>query len=392
MRRYNFFAVDYVQVRGLSYTQAGLLMGICMLVAMGFTAPFMPYIMPKLGGASRTCLTGVLLYATSRFFIVPIGTIISPKPLFWLTLLLFMCSGVAFAGAEIGAGATIYCSMPPEMRYEANAVFLKYRVFGGLLGPALGGTLYQYGGFATPFSVGGMALLCTAMYFKEDLDGMPTTPQMPRGRSILTDWRVVLVMVQGVLFPGVMFSYILPYLAPLLLKNFSVTPVLYGLISICVFVAFIAGTSLAVRLKELLGVQRTMVAGAVLMLLGYFYAALFGDAHLSGAVLGTLMSSLGAAFPFVLAGPLMIAFATDAGVPDQSAATQVAITQVIVGGLARFIGPLLGGFSYDHAPGLRFVSLQAALISGIVVFGIAFLLLPYELQLPSAQPKPTVLI
>ncbi|KAG8463470.1 hypothetical protein KFE25_004981 [Diacronema lutheri] len=115
--------------------------------------------------SSRALLTScVLLQATltGLFAIVPL---IASTPPRWLALAiaLRLCQGVVATIYEVALSSLIMCSVKPTSVAAALGVQEAARGVGLMLGPALGGALFELGGFKLPFIACACALLALGL-------------------------------------------------------------------------------------------------------------------------------------------------------------------------------------------------------------------------------------
>lgn len=141
-------------------------------------------------GLRRPMLAGVLLSATATFLVF-----IAPN--FPLAVLARVLQGAASA-ATWTAGLALVAANYPTRRVEMMGYTLVGSTAGSILGPVLGGSLFEYGGFELPFMVAGALVILDGVlrFTLLPLDRADAAASAPL-RSLLTD-RTILMPALGV--------------------------------------------------------------------------------------------------------------------------------------------------------------------------------------------------
>ena len=167
--------------------------------------------------------------------------------------------------AGLAAVADVY---PPDRRGKALGTALSATAAGGLVGPALGGVLSDWGGYRLPFLVvGGLALadgLARAVLLDEPPrqvdEGRPSLRRLIGERSI---WVISGIVILG----ATLFSLMEPVIPPHLEVRLHASSTLIGLLFMGMWLGFGAASPLAGLISDRLGATRCMAIGLALMAL-----------------------------------------------------------------------------------------------------------------------------
>ena len=148
-------------------------------------------------------------------------------PSYPLLALARVCQGAASAGTWT-AGLALVAETYPTRRVEAMGYALVGSTAGSIVGPALGGTLFDWGGFSLPFMVTGALVVADAamriFLLPADRRGTQASPPL---RQLLTD-RAILVPAMAVVLAAFGWGIVEP-LFPEHAARFGMTPSVIGL-------------------------------------------------------------------------------------------------------------------------------------------------------------------
>ena len=143
-------------------------------------------------------------------------------PTFYLLLLGRLFQGAA-AAATWTAGLALIAEHFPEKRVEMIGYALMGSTAGSLLGPIIGGSLYEVGGYVLPFAVTGVLVAIDAgmrvFLLPRDMGSRQASPDM---RALLLD-KSVLMAAAAVALAAIGWGIIEPLL-PVQLVHSGVTP------------------------------------------------------------------------------------------------------------------------------------------------------------------------
>jgi MFS transporter, DHA1 family, solute carrier family 18 (vesicular amine transporter), member 1/2 len=172
-------------------------------------------------GCRRPMIYGVLLSAAAL-------ALFCLAPNFYLLLLGRLLQGTA-AAATWTAGLALIAEHFPEKRVEMMGYALMGSTAGSLLGPVIGGSLYEVGGYSLPFAATGVLVAVDAgmcvFLLPREAGGRQASPDI---RALLLD-KSVLVAAAAVTLAAIGWGIIEPLL-PVQLDRSGVTPGVIGLI------------------------------------------------------------------------------------------------------------------------------------------------------------------
>jgi MFS transporter, DHA1 family, solute carrier family 18 (vesicular amine transporter), member 1/2 len=172
-------------------------------------------------GCRRPMIYGVLLSAAAL-------VLFCLAPNFYLLLLGRLLQGTA-AAATWTAGLALIAEHFPEERVEMMGYALMGSTAGSLLGPVIGGSLYEVGGYSLPFAATGVLVAIDAgmcvLLLPREAGGRQASPDI---RALLLD-KSVLVAAAAVTLAAIGWGIIEPLL-PVQLDRSRVTPGVIGLI------------------------------------------------------------------------------------------------------------------------------------------------------------------
>ncbi|WP_459503648.1 MFS transporter [Bacillus sp. C1] len=347
---------QYAETLGASQTEIGFLFGSYAITLL-LTTPILGIVSDKFGRRLPMILGLFGLAAATILF----GLANS----FWLLVFARMLQGISAAATWTAGLALLADVFPLQERGKAMGLALAGQAVGMLLGPTIGGVLYQWGGYHLPFTVAAAIALIDGILRITLLRDEPksNTDQRISYRSIL-NMRSLFIMIGIIIIGSALPSALEPTL-PLYLQNtlhlspgtigllFAVPTLAYG------FTAPIIGT-----LSTKLGRKQTMAIGIALATLCFPFTAIVS--HIALEIL--VLAILGISFSLLLAPvlPELTYLADKNGVHAYGILFAIYNTAYSIG---MFFGPMLSG-SFAELFGLTnaFYIFSVLLLSYLCLF------------------------
>ena len=275
----------YAASLGISQTALGFLFGSYAL-ALLITTPIFGMISDKLGRRGPM-LWGILGLAAATLLFAFANT-------FWFLLLARILQGCAAAITWTAGLALLADFYPSEERGQAMGIALSGQAMGILVGPSLGGWLYQIGGYMFPFFVAaGMAVLdglLRLLLLKEEPHREKQTEQQPF--ELLRNQHFLLI-VGAVMIGAAVPSALQPTLPARFEAVFHATPLVIGLLFAVPTIAYAVIAPLIGRLSTKLGHTRMTVLGFIITALAMAFVTLPSNIYLEIAALSLIGIGMG---------------------------------------------------------------------------------------------------
>ena len=275
----------YAGSLGISQTALGFLFGSYAL-ALLITTPIFGMISDKLGRRGPM-LWGILGLAAATLLFAFANT-------FWFLLLALILQGCAAAITWTAGLALLADFYPSEERGQAMGIALSGQAMGILVGPSLGGWLYQIGGYMFPFFVAaGMAVLdglLRLLLLKEEPHREKQTEQQPF--ELLRNQHFLLI-VGAVMIGAAVPSALQPTLPARFEAVFHATPLVIGLLFAVPTIAYAVIAPLIGRLSTKLGHARMTVLGFIITALAMAFVTLPSNIYLEIAALSLIGIGMG---------------------------------------------------------------------------------------------------
>ena len=275
----------YAGSLGISQTALGFLFGSYAL-ALLITTPIFGMISDKFGRRGPM-LWGILGLAAATLFFAFANT-------FWFLLLARILQGCAAAITWTAGLALLADFYPSEERGQAMGIALSGQAMGILVGPSLGGWLYQIGGYMFPFFVAaGMAVLdglLRLLLLKEEPHREKQTEQQPF--ELLRNQHFLLI-VGAVMIGAAVPSALQPTLPARFEAVFHATPLVIGLLFAVPTIAYAVIAPLIGRLSTKLGHARMTVLGFIITALAMAFVTLPSNIYLEIAALSLIGIGMG---------------------------------------------------------------------------------------------------
>jgi MFS transporter, DHA1 family, solute carrier family 18 (vesicular amine transporter), member 1/2 len=225
-------------------------------VGVLFATPLFGYLGDRIG-CRRPMIYGVILSAAAL-------ALFCFAPTFQLLLLGRLFQGAA-AAASWTAGLALIAEHYPEKRVEMMGFALMGSTAGSLLGPVLGGSLYEIGGYSLPFAVTGVLVvidagLCVFLLPRESGISREASPDL---RLLLLD-KSVLVAAAAVALAAIGWGIIEPLLPAQLVRS-GVSPSVIGLIFTAGSIAYGLSAPVVGWVSNRMPIRRLIAGGTAAM-------------------------------------------------------------------------------------------------------------------------------
>jgi MFS transporter, DHA1 family, solute carrier family 18 (vesicular amine transporter), member 1/2 len=244
----------YSPAHATSEEQFGLLYG-AYSVGVLVATPLFGYLGDRIG-YRRPMISGVVLSATAL-------TLFCFAPRFYLLLVGRLFQGAASA-ASWTAGLALIAAHYPQKRVEMMGLALMGSTGGSLLGPVIGGSLYEVGGYTLPFAATGVLVAIDAglrVFLLPREQGRPGSSSDIR--TLLLD-RAVLVAAAAVALAAIGWGIVEPLLPPYLARG-GVSPAVVGLIFTIASVAYGGSAPVVAWVSNRVPIRRLIAAGTAAM-------------------------------------------------------------------------------------------------------------------------------
>lgn len=348
----------YTENLGLSSLQLGVIFSVYSAALLFLSIPI--GIISDRHGKKRVMIAGMVGLA-----ITTIGFAFSTS---FITLVITrLLQGVAAAATWVVGPALVADMYPPQERGGKMGLALAGNNFGFLIGPVVGGFLYDWGGYTAPFFTAAimviLVLLAVVIIIKEPVQTFHE--QQKTNLTELLNNHILLVGSGMVLVGAVGFGFIDPLLPVYFNEKFSATPTIIGVMFGAISATSIIAQPLFGRLSDKLGRVSLIVTGmvataCVLPLLTF--ASTIKTSMLVMACMGITFGLMSAPSPPLLAD----AMNQRKGSASYGAAFGLYNTAFSLG---YIIGPLAGGAFVDWV-GLRnlFLVYSVILLGYLPVF------------------------
>ena len=276
----------YSPAHATSEEQLGLLYG-GYSVGVLFATPLFGYLGDRIG-CRRPLIGAVVLLAMAL-------ALFCFAPVFYLLLLGRLLQGAASAAAWT-SGLALIAEHYPDRRVEMMGYALMGSTAGSLLGPLIGGSLYEFGGYSVPFAVTGVLVvieagLCVSLLPREQGGGAQASSGI---RALLLD-KTVLVAAAAVALAAIGWGIIEPLL-PAQLARSGVSAAAIGLIFTIGSVAYGLSAPVVSWVSNRVPIRRLIAGGTTAMAIALPFLSLY-----QGAVPAAIgLSAVSVCYAFML--------------------------------------------------------------------------------------------
>jgi len=379
------FLPNWAIDRGLNTSWLGVIFGVQMLSLL-CTTLLSPILI------RRSSQTAVLLTGTTMAFVSSLLTTIIPPlhtkaTLGVLLILLRIMMGLGEGMMQV-AGISILMRTVPESKIPLfTGLSEGMRALGGLIGPFLGGPLFDAGGWRLPFTVvtvllginlsGLLMLVWTVPHHGRPIRSQPVEAWELLKRPPV--WAIAIVVCDIGLPAAMQPSLFEPYLSQ---APFRLTPSSVGIVFGVLGVADIVAAALTGSFTLVVGHITLINIGLLLLITGCFLLALGPQSY--GVFLGgCVMMNLGAYPVLICSMSLLLRVCRTYGLEAKAYSEVIASLVVTSVTLAMGVGSIFGGAIGD-AIGLRGIYLVVACICCALPLVFAIGLSPAVLGRPLA--------
>ncbi|MFS0553167.1 MFS transporter [Brevibacillus sp. 179-C9.3 HS] len=286
---------------------------------------------------------------------------------FWLLVLARAMQGIAAAVTWTAGLALLADIFPSEERGKAMGLALSGQAAGTLMGPSVGGWLYELGGYQTPFLFAAGLALLVGVLFLTLLRNLPETKSEKFTSSFGILRNRQLLVITGVVVIGAAVPSVLEPTLPLhLQKNFQASPGFIGLLFAVPTLAYGLATPFIGSFSTRIGHIKSILIGLVMVAIFLPLTALPDSIWMQACMLALLGISMGMVLAPCL--PQLADIAQKSGVNSYGVTFAIYNTSYSIG---MMIGPLASSVLTQAA------SLQIAYASlgGLVLLYMFYLLM-----------------
>lgn len=324
----------YTETLGASQTEIGFLFGSYAITLL-LATPILGVVSDKVGRRLPMILGLFGLAAATLLF----GLANS----FWLLVLARMLQGISAAATWTAGLALLADVFPLQERGKAMGLALSGQAAGMLLGPTIGGALYQWGGYHLPFIIAASIALIDGILRITLLHNEPKSSSNQRisYRSIL-NMRSLFIMIGIIILGSALPSALEPTLPLYLQDTLHLSPGTIGLLFAVPTLAYGFTAPIIGTLSTKIGRKQTMAVGIALAALCFPFTVIVSHTALEIFVLAIL----GISFSLLLAPalPELTYLADKNGVHAYGILFAIYNTAYSIG---MFFGPMLSGSLSD---------------------------------------------
>ena len=168
---------------GVSSTTTGVIFAI-MAFGQLVAAPLAPLLRERLHVPAQTVLLSCAAASACLALAFGLTDAIADTTVFVAcTATIRLCQGLVTSSLEVTLTGLVVRQLSTEGAAHANGLLMSCRGMAMLVGPVIGGTLYQLGGYATPFVFGGALFCCLGVALACSPRMADAPPAVGRGRS-----------------------------------------------------------------------------------------------------------------------------------------------------------------------------------------------------------------
>ncbi|MDA1477331.1 MFS transporter [Bacillus changyiensis] len=322
------FLPIYAEALGASQSKIGLLFA-SYAIALLISTPIFGALADRIGRKKLLVFGLVSLAMTTMVYALAVN--------FWVLVLARFLQGVA-ASIPWTAGLSLLAeNFPREERGKAMGTAMSSQAGGVLLGPLIGGWLYEWGGYQAPFFVAvGIALIAAILsivFLRSVNDSRAENFSSPF--HVLRRKQVLMIVGVAVIGSAV-FASIEPTLPIHLYEHLNLSPGVIGTMFIVVTLAYGLSAPLIGAFSTKFGYVKTMMVGVILVAVTLPLNALPTQLWLQIVTLAMLGISLGVVLTPAL--PKLAEISDQVGVVSQGVTFAVYNTGYSFG---MMMGPLL---------------------------------------------------
>jgi DHA1 family solute carrier family 18 vesicular amine transporter 1/2 len=357
----------YASSLGASQTQIGLLFG-SYAVVLFIATPIFGALSDRIGRRTPMLWGLIVLAAATVLFAF--------AQEYWMLVVARSLQGLAAAVTWTSGLALLADLYPSEERGKAMGIALSGQAAGILLGPTIGGWMYQLGGYKLPF------LFAAALAIIDGLLRIFLLRDLPENKSgkFLSSFSLLrnrnLLLISGIVIIGAAVPSVLEPTLPLHLhEKFNAEPGLIGMLFAIPTLAYGLSTYWIGKLSSKIGYTRAAMLGLVMVALSMPLSALPNSMWMQAASLALLGVSMGMVLAPCL--PALADISEKSGLPSYGITFAIYNTAYSFG---MMIGPITSSVLTENI-GLKLSYLTV----GFVALLYMFILLPSFRRSASTQ-------
>ena len=344
--------------KGVTVSQTGIVISSVFVTTILVTPVCGKYIQSL--GARRFLILGALIVGLGNAGFGSLQTVSTHIPFLILSVLIRVLTAVGESLVATASYTLAGQQVSEEHRGKVVAVVETFFGVGTMLGPTVGGVLYDAGGFYLPFAVTGvMSVLVSLASFCFLQEIQTDEREEEEDREASVTWVQIitapgmLVCAGGMLVAGSGWSWYSASLEPFLKKSYGISSSQTGLVWMAFGAAYTLFSPMVGFLtdKGLDGLV-AIIIGNFLIFLGFLFIGpvppLSSVASLELTTVSLGVQGLGSAFSYIGSLVFMMRAALGAGLPDKEQ------TRAMVSGLwvvsdcaGGYLGASLGSLAYD---------------------------------------------
>ena len=355
--------------RGVSLTSLGVTMGLGAIGVL-FIGPMTPQLTQRCGGAPKLLIVGLVIYCLARFGLAALSVASNEMLVPYITII-YIAQFSTSAVCEACCMSMVMACCSEADRTKANGILQASRAIGSMFGPPLGGLLYDHLGYVAPIMITAapVCLMLLLLLFSVSIGSMPPYA-LDEAQSSGKDGKKGggLSSCEVLRLPGVGLAaacffiatfnlfYSIGFLQPFLsAEPKNIPPSAVGIILSLGMIGLMVGGGLSTVLEKKIGPIKTLGLGFLSLTIAFLFLgpsplppfSFLPDAAAWPQVTGCLLMQAGFGCSATVVPPLLMAFATAAGLNDEQASQQSAMIFVMMPGSSLFISPALGGLLAD---------------------------------------------
>ncbi|KAL1529627.1 hypothetical protein AB1Y20_000569 [Prymnesium parvum] len=343
---------------GVTFTWIGILLAIPAVTNV-IISPFMPYVIKRAGGPPKVFFWACLSFIPFRSCMLLLPLLESASAIFYAAAVIQVAAGCSAVAGSIAAPSWMLDTVPFEKRTESVALMASIRSSSALIGPALGGILYDAFGYTTTMLYGALAPGLALFVFRKTFYRLMNAYRIPALSKINKQGSIMqmpIVWFMGLLYllSSSAIFWNVSFAQPFLMDAYGMTEWQIGLtFGVAGTVAYTLGAATGATVTKPLGQFPTMIAGDGLMSVGIM---LFGPAPIFASIphtsawepiLALFVSTFGMAASSVVAEPLCLTVIELFGFSTGEATSQLLSWGTFFASFGAMLGSSLGGFSAE---------------------------------------------
>ena len=342
--------------KGVTVSQTGIVLSSVFLTTIFITPICGKYI--QMLGARNFLILGSLVVGVGNVAFGFLQAVDSHVMFFSLSIVIRILTAVGESCVAPASYTLAGKQVSQENRGKGIALAETSFGLGTMLGPTVGGALYDHGGFLCPFAVNGALMVMVGLAALLTLHEDPSLDHDEDEQRNVTWWEIlsapgVAISIFGLIFAGCGWAWYSASLEPFLRNKYDLTASQTGLAFMVFGLTYTIFTPVfgALTDKGLDGLTATILGNFVIFLGFVFLGPIpplkfLGGLSMSVTALG--LQGLGSAFTYIGTLLFMMNSVKDAGLPDKEQTRgMVSSLWVIADCIGAYMGTSVGGMAYD---------------------------------------------